>query len=54
MVERIADAELVAAALDGDREAFETLVRRHLDDMMSRGEGRKDLSALIEAVERAS
>jgi 2-hydroxy-3-oxopropionate reductase len=28
------------------------VVRRHLDDMMARGQGRKDLSALIEAVER--
>jgi 2-hydroxy-3-oxopropionate reductase len=29
------------------------VVRRHLDDMMARGQGRKDLSALIEAVERS-
>jgi 2-hydroxy-3-oxopropionate reductase len=30
------------------------VVRRHLDEVMARGEGRKDLSALIKAVERST
>ena len=45
--------------LDLAREVGRTMpgaavVRRHLDDMMARGQGRKDLSALIEAVERSA